>query len=74
VVGAAVKRAFWVVWCPQSGPPTYRHETEEGAMAEARRLAGQCPGREFIVLRALASVQTQTVVVDRLWADGEIPF
>jgi hypothetical protein len=53
------------VWSPQERAPSKRHETPEGARAEARRLAALYPGREFIVYEArmvsAEEVQPQTV-------------
>lgn len=75
---------FWMVWCPQGGPPTVRHGSRESAEAEATRLAGKNPGREFFILKAVGgrfaglpqvseiklSARPSTQPVD----DMEIPF
>jgi hypothetical protein len=43
---------FWVVWQPESGVPTMRHETKQSAITEAERLARGTTGRRFYVLEA----------------------
>jgi hypothetical protein len=43
---------FWMVWNPNGRSPTFKHETEESALSEARRLAGLNSGHRFYVLRA----------------------
>jgi hypothetical protein len=50
---------FWMVWNPQGRAPTARHATEALAEAEASRLARQCHGQTFIVLRALYGVRVE---------------
>lgn len=44
---------FWMVWSPQGRAPTYRHDTWESAVNEARRLARTVPGNEFYVLHSV---------------------
>lgn len=62
---------FWVVWCPQAGPPTVRHETESAAKAEATRLAGIHRGQQFFVLQSLGFARA----VDVEWhPQPGIPF
>jgi len=41
---------FWLVWNPKTGYTMFRHESKEGARAEAERLAIAHPGDTFIVL------------------------
>lgn len=55
--GNTMNQPFFLVWNPQSGYTKYRHETEEAAAEEARRLAVLHPGKEFIVLRPVESVK-----------------
>ncbi|SAK53262.1 hypothetical protein AWB78_01309 [Caballeronia calidae] len=44
---------FWLVWCPTgSAPPSYRHTSEAGAIAEAERLARAARNAKFYVLKA----------------------
>jgi hypothetical protein len=47
-----MEKPFWLVWQPESGPPTVRHETHSSAIAEAERLARAHTGRRFYVLAA----------------------
>lgn len=42
---------FWMVWRENGGIPTYRHFSKDDAEKEASRLALQCPGVVFFVLR-----------------------
>lgn len=53
---------FWLVWSP-TGPttPRYRHTSEDGARAEAQRLAGLHPRQEFFV--AEMKTRTRAIVV-----------
>ena len=44
---------FWLVWNPEGGTPKQRHDSEESAKVEARRLSEQQPGQEFFVLQAV---------------------
>lgn len=64
---------FWVVWSPQSGPPTVRHASLAMATNEAMRLAQQHPGNEFVVLEAVGVAQKVTVQWTEL-GEAEIPF
>ncbi|WP_322997456.1 hypothetical protein [Castellaniella sp.] len=68
-----MNETFYVVWNPQAGPPTHRHETYAAALAEARRLARANAGQEFIVLAAKASarVSDPVQVVEFM---PEVPF
>lgn len=44
---------FWIVWSPTGKhPPTMRHNTEQGAIDEAERLARLNPCQEFYCLSA----------------------
>lgn len=67
---------FWVVWCPESGPPTKRHDRKTDAIAEARRLATNNPGRDFFVLctvsRSRRMEPVETVEFDIF--DAGVPF
>jgi hypothetical protein len=46
--------SFWLVWNESGYPPRYRHDTEDGAVREAERLARTNPGQSFYVLEAVA--------------------
>lgn len=43
---------FWIVWCIGGGSPTVRHEGFHAARDEARRLARNNPGQQFVVCAA----------------------
>ena len=63
---------FYVVWCPQGGSPTVRHDSLHKAHEEAKRLARANRGREFIVLCAFTAYQCS----DLMQTDYrmEVPF
>lgn len=65
---------FWIVWSPGgTKPPSYRHDSMSSAIDEAKRLAGQNPGKEFYVLWAMGRARK----VDVEWTpvdQSEIPF
>lgn len=76
-------RKFWMVWGAGTRGPNSRHETKESAQAEAKRLAGQHPGMNFIVLSAVDAYRvdlpepTQVAVSKSPTApvaEGHIPF
>lgn len=68
-------QTFWLVWCPDTGAPTYQHKTHESATREARRLASNNPGKRFIVLQALERVErADPVTVVRYDEPDEVPF
>lgn len=52
-----MQEVFWMVWCPQGSTPQYRHTSLDGAVAEAKRLAAQNTGREFIVLESVGTAR-----------------
>lgn len=67
------KEAFWIVWSPQgTRPPSVRHISRAGAIAEAKRLAAACPGSEALGLASVGCAKR----VDVEWTDHgiEIPF
>jgi hypothetical protein len=70
----SIEKVFWLVWNPAGGPPTHEHQTEESAIAEAKRLARLNRGQKFVVLRAI----THFVVDDMQRVDYEerddLPF
>lgn len=58
---------FWLVWCPTGlRPPSHRHDTEESAEREARRLAELNPGRQFFVLAALKVAEVRGLTITTL--------
>lgn len=67
---------FFLVWSPTgSRSPSYRHETRDGAIAEASRLARASQGAEFFVLAATDHVKFNDVTVTRILGnDDDVPF
>jgi hypothetical protein len=67
---------FFLVWSPTgSRVPSYRHNTHDGALAEAMRLAREARGAEFFVLAATDHVKFNDVSVTRLLgSEDDIPF
>ena len=64
-------KQFFVVCSPTlPTPPKYKHESYEGACAEAQRLARQYDGQEFFVMGSIVGfvarkpVETIEVAVD----------
>lgn len=48
---------FFVVWNPAHGLPRYRHDTLDGAVNEAKRLASVHPGQQFHVLQSVLTAE-----------------
>lgn len=48
------KGKFWFVWNPMGRNPQYMHPSKYAAEAEAKRLASENPGHEFIVLKSVS--------------------
>jgi hypothetical protein len=46
------EKSFWIVWNETSKEVRFRHETEDSANAEARRLASLHKGVRFVVFCA----------------------
>lgn len=69
---------FWMVWNPMGWPPKFRHESEDSALREAKRLARNNPGQQFYVLEAVSGVEKNDVTVNTYRAnrpdDWDIPF
>jgi len=70
---------FYLVWNPESFPPSFRHATRAEAQREAERLAEKVKGAEFFVLHAVSvsrtpkPVETTRLDLDAVPDDG-IPF
>jgi len=68
------------VWNPARGRPQFQHATYDAAVAEAKRLAGECPGEEFFVLGAFERFKRPRPDADRervalpIDLDDWIPF
>lgn len=67
------REEFWMVWSPQGGAPTVKHDEERLALSEAERLARKCPGHEFYVLRAEHLRCVDSMVRERL-GPAPMPF
>ncbi|MER1968416.1 hypothetical protein [Castellaniella sp. GW247-6E4] len=63
---------FWMVWCPQGGTPQHKHTSLDSAVAEAKRLAAQNTGREFVVLQSVGVAKR--VDVEFTQHHNPIPF
>ena len=64
-------RRFYVVWCPQGGPPVVRYPTFGGARTAAVRLTLKYPERDFFVLASCwGRIGTPAVAVE---AEGSDP-
>ncbi len=67
--------AFWIVWNPDNHrAPKYRHDTFRAADSEAKRLARENPGCEFIVMGSCRSVKVANLIVTDFTSDADIPF
>lgn len=70
----------WIVVASGRGPATYprQHNTEEAAIAEAKRLAQASPGVRFTVYASVCMVMRNDVLIVPLRPgfsfDDEIPF
>jgi hypothetical protein len=72
---------FWMVYGLGQGCPRYHHDTKEGAVSEAKRLAAQSPGVDFVVLGAVDAYRASVNPVERMplrmpvrTPDDDIPF
>lgn len=69
------EETFWYVYGVGMGAPQFRHPTYTAAREEARRLAKNAPGVEFLVLQAVYSA-IKCDVQERVLrtVDDGIPF
>jgi len=44
---------FWIVWNPKGKNPAYRHNTEDSAIKEAKRLSRETIDNKFYVMQAI---------------------
>ena len=77
-MGAAVSvpdnEEFWIVWSPEGRhPPSKRYSVDDNARREAERLARECPGHHFYVLRA-ESVSVEPVKTITTKLESACPF
>jgi hypothetical protein len=69
-----IYRPFWMVWNPNGRAPSFKHASEGSAVAEAERLARQCPGQTFVVLRAIEARLVEDMLRISLAEDADVPF
>lgn len=68
---------FWMVWRENSHAPTYRHFSKQSAVDEAERLARECAGQTFFVLKTTAAMRAELPAVSRIEIvprEDDIPF
>ena len=65
--------SFFVVWQPEHGSPTFRHENFDLAIKEAERLSNQNPGMEFHVLRSMGHYR-KPKLPSAEWNKHEVPL
>lgn len=65
------KEPYYLVWNPNTGQTRHKHMTLQDAKDEARRLARNNRGEEFVVLTPCVSLQAIDVVETEF---DEIPF
>lgn len=66
------RHRFWMV--KGAGPANSKHDTEQSAETEARRLASLHPGQWFYVVAAVTAIRYPRPDIDRLDLTDEIPF
>ena len=64
---------FWMVWNPNGGSPTVKHQSEDDAKTEAERLARIYPNKRFWVLESMGYMR---VASPCMWTPAEdgMPF
>ena len=67
-----VEEGFWMVWNPQRSAPRMKHFTRDSAINEAKRLARENPGEEFVVLQSVGSARR--VDIDFVEHSAPLPF
>lgn len=69
------EKGFYFVWNPMGRAPSFRHATYDAALGEAKRLARDNAGQEFIILGAMTRCVVETLRVVNLDTSSlEIPF
>lgn len=71
-----MKRPFYLVWNPITGYTRFKHESKQQAENEARRLALEHRGQDFIVLAPVTSTKSVDVQTEGFEYElqDEIPF
>lgn len=69
-----MKKAFYLVWNPESGYTRCQHRTPEEAQAEAERLARLHKGATFIVLTPVGGAVSNDIQRLDFEHDDGIPF
>ena len=65
---------FWFVWNPDGRSPSFRHRSEDSAVAEAERLARINPGETFVVLESVCARRVDSMLRLDMRAGDGIPF
>lgn len=68
------ERIFYLVWSPQGGPPSIRHDNYQEACVEAKRLATGSFGRRFYVLKASEFFERRDIDHIVLAETEDVPF
>lgn len=68
------REPFWLVWNPQGYNPQHKHNTEDGAVREAERLARTNPGQTFIVLESVGALVVDNIQRIDLRPGSVLPF
>lgn len=66
--------SYYLVWNPDTGYTKFRHYNLYVATEEAKRLARQHPGSEFVVLQAVRSVKVNDILIEEYDTREELPF
>lgn len=66
------EEGFWMVWNPQRNAPRVKHFNRDSAIDEAKRLARENPGEEFVVLQSIG--RARRVDVDFVEHGAPLPF
>lgn len=67
-------KPFWFVWNDQGSAPMKKHESEQGAINEADRLARNHRGKTFIVLQSVSAHTASDITRIDLRPESEIPW
>lgn len=57
---------FWMIYMDAGHPPTFKHDTKQSALDEAKRLALNFPSRNIYILEALVLVKNNQITIEKL--------